>query len=165
MRKALIGGALVALSSTAVAQAPGWNYFEGDGGLVTAFVVANDGSQLLLKCDEPGRREVYALVFTQTELMPPRTRFVMREVQLRYDDGGSPDTYEWRYLDTTAAAVNSSGQRTLTRFLEKLDDAETFNIRLNPVDGNSFEVEFRVAGAAAAIQRVYDSCDDDNPVG
>ena len=71
MKKLLIGAALAACSASVLAQDGSWAYFEPEGAPLQAGVVAEDGAQLILKCDKPGKRSVYAVVVTNTSMVPP----------------------------------------------------------------------------------------------
>ena len=61
-------------------------------------------------------------------------------------------------------AVDQGNTRSLTRFLEKLQDAKTFDIHLKPVGKGEVQTTFGVAGAKEAIDKVYAGCKDDNPI-
>lgn len=167
MQKHLIAAsaAIVLAAGAAHAQSSQWAYFEGEGGLLQAGVQGAGGEQLILKCDETGDGEVFAVIFTPTRLKPPSSRPQTRDVRLRYD-GGSPQEDSWRYYEQTAMALNSRRERRLPEFLRPLADADALEVLLYPVDGNVIEVNFTVTGAREAINRVFESCQDsDNPIG
>src|SRR5688572_706200 len=92
MTKWIAGAALAALSAGAVAQAPPadtkWGFYTPEGGTLQAGVVARDGSQLILKCDKPGRRKVYAVVVATRGLARPLPddRFESFPVTVRTDE-------------------------------------------------------------------------------
>ena len=166
----IVAGAATALAfaglagTAAHAQDSAWAFFEGEGGLLQAGVQAADGEQLILKCDETGEGEVFAVIFTPSRLKPPSSRPQPRDIRLRYD-GGSPDVDSWRYYEQTAMALNTRRERQLRDFLRPLADADSLEVILYPVDGSPIEVTFAVTGARDAIGMVYESCEDnDSPL-
>lgn len=166
MHKLLIGmGVAVAMAGTAQAQNSSWAYFEGEGGLLQAGVQGAGGEQLILKCDERGDGEVFAVIFTPTRLKPPSSRPQPRDVRMRFDEG-SPFVDSWRYYEQTVMALNTRRERQLPEFLIELADANELEVVLDPVDGSPVEVNFTVTGAREAVARVYESCGDgSNPLG
>ena len=75
MRNLVVALGLAAISAAALgqeaaapaaAQASAWQLFENDDGKKGAIATAADGSQLVLKCDKPGRREVHAIILAAT---------------------------------------------------------------------------------------------------
>ena len=164
MRYLVMGVAAAALAAGAQAQQPAWGYFDADGSSGAGVQAAN-GAQFMLKCDKPGRGEVYAVVVSVENLVPPNnTRFQMRPAMLRFDDGAESEE-RWRFCERSAVAVNQSTERTLERLLLGLSDADNFRIRLNPERARWVEMTFPVTGAKDAIARVYESGEDDNPLG
>ena len=161
-----IGVALMAVSAAATAQDSAWGYFEGENGVLGAGVQAADGSQLILKCDKPGKREVFATVVARSNLVAPLPddKFESHPVRLRMDENAPWDD-NWRFNDRFAMAVDQGNERSLTRLLEKLDDASKVQVQLKPLKRSPTVIDFDVAGAHEAIGRVYESCKDDNPVG
>ena len=88
MRYLTIAFALAAASGAAQAQEAQtpWRYFEQEGSPIQAGVVNEKGAQLILKCDKPGKGEVYAVMVTPEHLVPPtRDRFINRALELRFD--------------------------------------------------------------------------------
>lgn len=164
MRYPMIAIGLAAVSATASAQSDGWQVYEAEGMPTQAFVVAEDGSQLILKCDKPGRRAVYAVVVTQESLVPPAASFTMRPVRVRFDDGGS-DEARWRFYEHSVVAIDQGAERSLTRLLRDLSDASTMELIMDPGQRPPVQVDFTVAGAKEPIAQVFDSCKDKNPVG
>jgi hypothetical protein len=166
MRLFMVAAALVAAPAAAQGQNSAWGFFDsGNGG--GAGVQAGDGSQLLLKCDETGKREVYAVVFTQANLAVPggSTTFEVRPITFRFDSG-SPMKESWRFNGQTASTgAERSSSSSLTRFLLKLAEASKLDVLLEPVSGRPVEVSFDVTGAKDAITRVYETCKDDSPIG
>lgn len=164
MRNLAIGLCLAAVGAAAMAQGPAtaWGAFEqGD---IHGVGVQGEGSQLLLKCDKPGRNSVYALMLTDENLLPPGPGFQMRSAELRFDDK-TPLEDRWRFYEKYVVAINKDGERSLTRLLTGLNDAQAVEVRLYPERGKSKVVtlKFNVAGAKDAITQVYESCKDTNP--
>lgn len=164
MRYCVVAAALVAISSAAWSQAEGWNMYEGDDGLMQVFVVSPDGTQLIFKCDKPGKNQIYAIAVSPTRLVAPSRDDQVRDVHLRFDQG-APTTIRWRYRDTTARAVSSSRDTSLPRFLNLLADAKTLEIRFDPLEGKAVVANFSVDGTREAVAMVYESCKDQNPLG
>lgn len=163
MRNWLIGFGVAAMAAGVSAQDSSWKYFEPESGPVQAGVVAADGSQLILKCDKPGKGAVYAVMVSTAQLVPPqRDGFTMRPIELRFD-AEAPVDERWRFYEQSAVAIDKGSERTLTRFLADLTDATKVRLRLNPERGRWVEAEFDVAGAHEAIARVYESCKDQVP--
>jgi hypothetical protein len=162
MRYLTIGVALAAVSVAASGQAPSWAYFEQEGQPMQAGVVNAQGAQLILKCDKPGKKSVYAVVVTPERLVPPsRDPFVL-PTEVRFDENAPLDD-RWRYYDQSAVAINMRGQTALDRFMSGLPTASKLRVRMNVERGRTVEVNFDVAGAQEAIERVYESCKDDLP--
>ena len=163
---ALGGAALTAIAATPLsAQESAWAYFEGEGGLMQAGVQSANGEQLILKCDEPGDGEVFAVIYTPTRLKPPSARPQMRDVRMRFDEG-PPFEDSWRHYEQTAMALNTRRDQQLGDFLNRLADANNLEVILDPVDGSVIEVKFVVTGTREAAARVFESCQDgDNPLG
>ena len=161
----LIAGLATLAAAPLAAQEPAsaWGFFEAGEGSSGVGVQSADGSQLMLKCDKPGANEVYAVVATRENLVPPTQTFVMRPVAVRFDSG-TPFDDRWRFYDHSAVAINKASERSLTRFLADLDDARKLEIRLEP-GGRTPPVTltFDVAGAKEAIAQVYESCKDTIP--
>ncbi len=162
MRLIITAAALAALLALpAQAQDSSWAYFGGDGAPLQAGVQGPEGGQLILKCDEPGANEVFAVIFSPTRLRPSTTRPQVRSLFLRFDEGNRIEV-RWRYYEQTVLALNTRRDRNLEPFLRDLVDAENLEVRLDPADGTPFELNFHVAGAREAIDRVFSSCEDDN---
>jgi hypothetical protein len=166
MRYLMIGAALAAVSGAGLAQESGWGYYEPEGGTMQAGVQGSNGTQLILKCDEPGKRKVYAVVVAPTQLAPAKgaSQFENRPVTLAFD-GGAPVKDTWRFNDKFAAAMDDVNLRTMSRFAEKLGGASKLTVSLEPFRQSPVHTSFDVAGAADAIARVYESCQDENPLG
>ncbi len=166
MRYWALGVALAALSVGAAAQNSAWGFFGGPGMASGAGVQAADGSQLLIKCDKPGKRSVFAVVVATTNLAAPlpATKYESQPVTVRMDTG-SPWDENWRFNDKFAMAVDQGNVRSLTHLLVKLADAKTMNIQLKPLNHSIYTTSFNVTGAKASIDKVYSDCADTNPLG
>ena len=168
MAKWIAGAALAALSAGAVAQAPPadtkWGFYTPEGGTLQAGVVARDGSQLILKCDKPGKRKVYAVVVATHGLVTPLPddRYESHPVTVRVDQD-TPYDDDWRFNDKFAMAMDQGNVRALTRLLEQLHDASTVEMRFKPLNQTLTVINFDVTGASDAIARVYASCRDEIP--
>jgi hypothetical protein len=168
MRYVVMGIALAATCGAALAQndAPSsWGFFEAPDGSYGAGVQASNGAQMILKCDKPGKRSVYAVVVTPHALVPPTASapFQMRPVELRFD-ARSPVDERWRFYERSAVAIDQTQTKALTRFLTGLASAQAVRVRMNPERGRYVEENFEVAGASDAIAKVYELCGDDSPV-
>ena len=165
MRYLMLGAALAAVSAGAYAQAQSpWQYYEPAGGTMQAGVVSADGAQLILKCDKPGKEEVYAVVVTPDKLVPPQNAdFTTRPINLRFDEEGEIED-RWRFYDNSAVAIDKKPAKSLSRLLGELVDAKKVRFRLNPERARWVEANFEVTGAKEAIDRVYASCKDTIPV-
>ncbi len=159
--------ALAAIGGGAFAQdaAPesAWAYYEPEDQPMQAGVQSANGGQLILKCDERGQGKVFAVIFSPSRLRPPSNQPQVRSLWLRYDDGPREEV-RWRYYDQTVLALNTRRDNNLEQFLNDLVDAATLEIRLDPTDGAPVELNFPVAGAREAIERVFESCEDTNIV-
>lgn len=168
MRYWVIGAAtaLSAISVTAAGQDTAWGFFGGAGSASGAGVQASDGAQLLIKCDKPGKHNVFAVVVSPLNIAAPlpANKFESGPVTLRMDQG-SPWDDNWRFNDKFAMAVDQGNTRSLTRLLQKLQDAKTFEVHLKPVGKGEVLTSFNVAGAKAAIDKVYKDCGDESPLG
>ena len=164
MRYWMIGIALATVAAAASAQDAGskWAYFEPEGQPMQAGVQNAQGAQLILKCDKPGKKSVYAVVVTPERLVPPsRAPFVL-PTEVRFDEN-APQEDRWTFYDNSAVALNSRGLMSLTRFMDGLPTASKVRLRMYVERGRNIEVSFDVAGAREAIARVYESCKDDVP--
>lgn len=142
-----------------------WGYFEEANGAMTAGLQTADGRQLMLKCNAPGDRSVFAVIYTPAPLGAPSTRASVREITLQFDNG-PPTSSRWRYFQFSAEAVNTRRDQELLPFIRQLADSRNLKVRLRPVDGAPQSLEFDVTGARQAINRVYESCrDSTNPLG
>ncbi len=166
MFRILSGLALAAVSGAAMAQTPAWQFYEPGNGTLQAFVVAEDGTQLILKCDQPGKRKVFAVVVNNSSLAPPLSddKFESGPVIFRVDEG-APQTDNWRFNDKFAMAVNQGNVRSLTRLLEQIDEGNTVEVRLKPLGRTETALTFGIAGAREAIDKVYTACKDESPLG
>lgn len=166
MRYLMVGLALGALSAAAMAQESAWGFFGGPGMASGAGVQSSDGSQLLIKCDKPGKHSVFAVVVSALNLAPPLPpgRYESDPVSLRMDDAAPWDD-NWRFNDKFAMAVDKGNDRSLTRLIAKLDGAKALQVQLRPFKLTPVLINFNVAGAHDAIARVYEACKDDNPAG
>lgn len=166
MRYWMFGIALAALSAAgATAQESAWGFFGSPGAASGAGVQSSDGSQLLIKCDKPGKHQVFAVVVATLNLAAPlpNNKYESQPVTLRMDQDSAWDD-NWRFNDKFAMAVDQGNTRSLTRLLEKLAKAKTAEVHLKPVQKSPYNTSFNVAGAKAAIDKVYSDCGDDNPL-
>jgi hypothetical protein len=155
---------LAAVPAAAQDQASPWQYYEPAGGTLQAGVVNAQGAQLILKCDKPGKGEVFAVVVTPEKQVPPtNNRFVTRALELRFD-ADAPIEDRWRYYENSVVAIDQKPTIALTRFLNELADSTKVLVRTNPERARYVEAEFNVTGAREAIGRVYTSCQDQSPV-
>lgn len=155
--------ALLAAAPAAAQQGGNWGYFEANGGFGVG-VQSPDGNQLMLKCDKPGKGEVYAAVATKISMVAPARSFVIRPVKFRFDDR-PPFEDRWRFYTNTAAAVDKGTERSLTHFMLDLPKSRTVDLMLywdsrNPIP---LELKFNVDGAKAAIDQVFAKCQDTVP--
>jgi hypothetical protein len=61
--------------------------------------------------------------------------------------------------------MNTRRDTTLPPFLADLVTASRLEVELQPVDGSPFQLEFDVAGAREAVERIFASCGDNaNPL-
>jgi hypothetical protein len=167
MRYSTIAVALAAATVPTVAQsqASPWQYYEPAGGTVQAGVVNAQGAQLILKCDKPGKGQVFAVVVTPEKQVPPSNQpFVTRALELRFD-AEAPIEDRWRYYENSVVAIDQKPTIALTRFINEIADSAKFRIRTNPERARYVEAEFDVTGARDAIGRVYASCQDTSPLG
>lgn len=170
MRHSLAAVAAVAVSTGAIAQEQAasqaaqsaWQNFE-QGDMKGAVLEAPDGSQLVIKCDKPGRREVYALIFSpEKKLAVPNSRPISRPIRFTFD-GKSPSTENWRFYEQYATALGKTNDRALPRFIIDLRKASTLRMILSTGIGPDVEMEFDVTGAREAIEHVYEVCRDNAP--
>ena len=166
MRYLAIGMALAAVSGAALGQDSAWGFYEPGDGTMQAGVQGSNGTQLILKCDAPGKRKVYAVVVAPTQLAPAKgaSQFENRPVTLVFDSG-APVKDTWRFNDKFAMAMNDVNLRTMSRFAEKLGAASKMEVTLEPFRQSPVHTSFEVTGAADAMARVYESCKDENPLG
>ena len=169
MRYAILAVGLMATAATAQQATPEWQFYQDDvntDGLLQAFVQSADGTQLILKCDKPGKRKVYAVIVSQEMLAPPYHQDIVRKLMIRFDTGASREE-RWRFREKTAKAVNAPGERTLTRFLEPLVEASRLEVIIYPSDtaANPITTSFDVHNAGPAVEKVYASCKDESPLG
>lgn len=164
MRYWMIAVALAAAPAAAQTQASPWQYYTPEGGTVQAGVVNAQGAQLIIKCDKPGKGQVFAVVVTPEKQVPPSNQpFITRALELRFD-ANAPIEDRWRYYENSVVAIDQKPTIALSRFLNGLAGASKFRIRTNPERARYVEAEFEVAGARDAIARVYESCQDTSPV-
>ncbi|TIX51133.1 hypothetical protein [Alteraurantiacibacter aquimixticola] len=166
MRKMMIaaGAAMALATGAAQAQNSAWGYFEGEGGLLQAGLGNAEGQQLLIKCDESGDNKVFAAIHSPQQLAGPQQRAPSRDVRMQLDGGRVIDT-RWRFYPNTAIALNNRRESVLPDLVLPMADANELTVWLDPEDGTEIRMIFNVAGARDAINRVFESCDDDaNPL-
>jgi len=168
MRHSLAAILAVAASTAAVAQdqpaaqASAWQNVE-QGDVKGAITQASDGSQLLIKCDKPGRREVHAMILSaDKKLAVPNDRPISRPIRFQFDNK-APATESWRFYEKRAEALGKTGDRALARFIADLRNASMLKMRLDTGIGPDVEIDFNVAGARDAISQVYTACGDSPP--
>ncbi|MCB5424891.1 hypothetical protein H0274_06465 [Altererythrobacter sp. CC-YST694] len=169
MKFAKAAAVLLAVSTTAQAQESNWGYFQDETEtkgvrLLQAGVVAENGAQLILKCEEPGETKVIAVVVTDVNLTGARPRPPERPVFLRFDNGG-PKEVRWFYYPNSVIATNTKRNPLIGPFITQLADAKTLEVRLEPEKGSPVQLHFNVTGAREAIGRVFENCKDKNPLG
>ena len=160
-----VGAAAIAASAGAQDAASKWSYFEQPGQPLQAGAVAANGAQLILKCDKPGKKSVYAVVVTPEGLVPRNSNgaYQMRPAEFRFDEN-APVEDRWRFYDHSAVAIDQGSSNSMTRFMGGgLPTASRVRVRFNPERGRWVEADFQIAGAQEAIDRVYASCQDDKP--
>lgn len=166
MHKVVLAAAVAALPAAALAQEEqsDWAYFEPDDGPIQAGVVNADGFQLILKCDKPGKASVFAVLVSPSNLAAPMSddKYESSEVSMRMDENAAW-TDNWRLNGNFALAVDKGTTRSLTRLLEKLEDADQFEIRLRPRRKSVIFARFDTTGTRQAMERVYQSCEDTIP--
>lgn len=171
MRHSLAAVIVAAISTAAVAQdqpageapASAWQNFEQDNGTKGAIIQAADGSQLVIKCDKPGRREVHAMILSaDKKLAAPSSRPVSRPIRFQFDNK-SPSTENWRFYETRAEALGKTGDRALARFITDLRRASRLRMILDTGIGPNVEMNFDVTGAGEAVAHVYEACNDSPP--
>ena len=164
MRKFVLGIGIAAMAAGASAQDPAskWMYFEPEGQPMQAGVVNAQGAQLLLKCDKPGKKSVYAVMVNSAPLVPTARDPFLLPTEVRFDEN-APQEDRWRVSDNFAMAMDARGQLALARLMDGLPTASKLRLRIYVERGRNIEVSFDVAGAAEAIRRVYESCQDDLP--
>ena len=164
MRKLMMGIAIAAMAAGASAQdaASKWMYFEPEGQPMQAGVVNAQGAQLLLKCDKPGKKSVYAVMVNSAPLVPTARDPFLLPTEVRFDEN-APQEDRWRFIGNSAMAMDARGNQALTRFMDGLPTASKVRLRMYVERGRNIEVNFDVAGAQEAMRRVYESCQDDLP--
>lgn len=171
MRYSLVAALAVAISAVAVAQdqpageasASGWQTFEEDGGRSGALVKADNGSQIVIKCDKPGKREVHAMIMSANDkLAIPNSRPISRPIRFQFDNK-SPATENWGFYETYAMASGKTGDRSLARFVVGLRNASKVRAILSTGIGADVNISFDVTGAKEAIAHVYEACNDSAP--
>jgi hypothetical protein len=164
MRYYVVGAAMAAVAAGVLAQGTPspWRYFEPAGQPMQAGVVNADGAQLILKCDKPGKKSVYAVMVNPQPLVPPRESPFLLPTEVRFDEN-APQEDRWRFYQNSAVAIDMRGQLALTRFMVGLPTASKLRLRMYVERGRTVEVSFDVGGAQEAIRRVYESCQDDVP--
>lgn len=163
MRSGFVAAAAI-MATAGAAQAQGgsaWGYFESDNAPLQAGVVSPEGGQLILKCDEPGDGSVFAVIVSPEQLRPSTTRPQVRALWLQFDDGNREEV-RWRYYERSVMALNTRRDRNLEPFLAEMVDADTLEVRFDPEDTQPFNITFNVTGARDAINRVFESCEDDS---
>ena len=168
MRYSLVAVLAVAVSAIAIAQdqpasPSGWQTFEDDSGRSGALVEADSGSQIVIKCDKPGRREVHAMILSSNDkLAVPNDRPISRPIRFQFD-GKAPATENWRFYETYAMASGKTGDRALARFIVDLRNASKVRTILSTGIGPDVDLTFDVTGAKEAVTHVYEACKDSAP--
>lgn len=164
MKAYWIAGALAALPAVALAQETDWKFYEPDGAPMQAILIAAGGEQFIMKCDKPGKQKVYAVLVNNSEIAAPSSddKYESRPVRVRMDDG-SPWEDNWRYNGKFAMAVDKGTTRSMTRVVEKLVNANSMEVRLEPLRKAPVVLRFDSKGARQAVDLVYESCKDTPP--
>ncbi len=165
MRYTIAGLAMAAIATTAAAQDSKWGYYDPGDGTMQAGVVAPSGEQLIIKCDKPGKKQVFAVIAANISIAPPLpdNRWQTRPVTLRADENPPRDD-AWRYNDKFAMAVDRGNERSMTRLVQDLAGADAVQITLQPLEQSPTVLTFQTAGAKEAIERVYKTCKDSSPL-
>lgn len=166
MKKAIFAAAVAALPAGAIAQDGNWGYYEPGDGTMQAGVAGANGAQLILKCDKPGKRKVYAVVVSPTAVAAAKgaSGYESRDVRLTFDSRPPVDD-QWRFNDTFAMAMDDTNLRAMSRFGQNLADAQKLEVILKPYQKAQVQLSFDVTGARAAMERVYEACKDELPFG
>lgn len=171
MRYLAVALSVAAASSMAVAQgqptmSPGpgqWQYFQS-GGMNGARVKGTGGS-LVVKCDKPGKREVYAmLVSDDAKLAISQQAPPSRPIRYVVDDK-TIKTGSWRFYDTYATALGKTadGGAELDHFIIELRKGSKIEMRANTGMSADVVFGFDVTGAREAVTHVYQMCKDEPP--
>ena len=164
MKSIAFGIILTAAAIPASAQDSAWGYYQPGDGTLQAGVNGTRESQLILKCVKQGKHRVYAVIVAPNQIAPPAAgaKYTTGEVALEYD-GKAPVTDQWRFNGVFAMAMDLNNVATMTRFGQKLADANKLAVTLKPFRLAPILLEFNVAGAREAMQRVYKACRDEPP--
>lgn len=160
----MVAAALVAGPALAQDQASAWGFFDANGGS-GAGVAGDGGNQLMIKCDKPGKKEVYAIIVSGSKELGAAsitTNPISRPIAFRFD-GKPPVDDNWRFYPKSAAATGKTSDRALPRFIGSLAGASKLDLLLDTGLGAPVPMSFNVTGAAAAIKTVYDKCKDEMP--
>src|SRR4051812_4310843 len=168
MRFSILMGAvaLAAVPAMAQDQASVWGFFDANGGS-GAGVAGPGGNQLMIKCDKPGKKEVYAIIVSSTKELGAAsitTNPISRPIQFRFD-GKPPVSDNWRFYPKSAAATGKTADRALPRFISSVAGAAKMDLILDTGLGAPVPMSFDVTGAGPAIKTVYDKCKDEMPTG
>jgi len=163
MRYLAIGVLLAAVAGSVHGQATTWGTFES-GESKGIGIQAADGSQLIFKCDKPGRSEVYALVLTDKNLVEPYSTYVMRPIKVRLDEQ-APYEDNWRFYEHYIVAVNKGRERSLNRLLRDFGTGQKLELLLypDPRSRTPVTLNFDIAGAQEALTHVFEACGDTPP--
>ena len=166
LRYLVLVASLGAFSSAAQAQeeaASPWEFFVEEGGRSGALVKAENGSQIVFKCDKPGQREVHAIILSPADrLAVPTPRPISRPITFQFD-GGSPRKENWGFFEHHAIAQGRTSDRALARFVNGLKGTSSVKMRLDTGISREVVLDFETAGAQEAIARVYETCRDRMP--
>ena len=169
MRYFAVGLSLAVVSAAAVAQTmtpgPGkWQYFDAAGGMSGARV-AGTGGTLVVKCDKPGKREVYSMIVADgAKLALPSQRPPSRPIRYQFDDK-TIKTGSWRLYETYATALGKTqdGGAELDHFIIELRKAAKVNMRIDTGMSADVVMDYDVTGAREAVNHVYQVCKDEQP--
>jgi hypothetical protein len=167
MRYPVLAFVLLAASGSAVAQeqqqASPWIFFEEEGGRNGARITGPNDTQIVLKCDKPGRRAVHALVMVPNDrLAVPTTRPISRPIFFQFDDA-APKKEDWGFFEHHAIALGTTSDRALAHLVVGLRSASKVRLRLDTGISSDVSIDFDVTGAREAIARVYEKCGDNAP--
>lgn len=123
-------------------------------------VLTNDsGDALIIKCDQPGKNQVYVHLISRQYLGGIRRSY--RHLFYRFDEQ-EPVRDNWSYHAREALAIQ--GQVDVGRFLSGLAGARKLAIRATTYEMGQVDMTFDATGAEQRIREVYAGCQDEMPI-